>query len=56
MSDFAFERVRGTKMMPGVFVWRRKTSLGAVLEDLVLIARASEADEWVNRVVYLPFS
>ena len=56
MSDFAFERVREAKMMPGVFVWRRKASLGAVLEDLVLIVRASKADEWVNRMVYLPFS
>ena len=56
VPDFAFERVLEGKAMPGVFIWRRKVSLGDVLADLVLIVQASEADEWTNRVVYLHFS
>ena len=54
VPDFAFERVREARAMPGVFIWRRKASLGDVLADLVLVVQASEADEWANRVIYLP--
>ena len=25
------------------------------VEDLELVAKASEADEWMNRIEYLPF-
>ena len=54
VPDVAFARIERGEVMPGVFLWRRKASLGEVLADLMLIARASEADEWAGRVIYLP--
>ena len=54
MPDFAFERLRQKKPLPGVFIWRRRAALGAVLDDLILIVQASEPEEWRDKVVYLP--
>ena len=56
IPDFAYERVADDQVMPGVFIWRRKASLGAVLEDLVLIVEASGAKEWSSQVIYLPLA
>lgn len=55
VPDFAFERLNQGKVMPGVFIWRRRAALGAVLDDLILVVQASEAEEWRDKVVYLPF-
>ena len=55
IPDFAFGRMRQGELLPGVFIWRRRAALGAVLDDLVLTVQASEAEEWRDRVVYLPF-
>jgi hypothetical protein len=40
----------------GVFIWTRDLShvVGAA-DDLILIWAASEAEEWVDKVEYLPF-
>lgn len=55
IPEFAFKRLEQGKLMPGVFIWRRRAALGLVLEDLILTLQASEAEEWRGRVVYLPF-
>jgi len=34
----------------------RGTPLGSAIESVVLIWLASEADEWIDRIVWLPFS
>jgi predicted nuclease of predicted toxin-antitoxin system len=39
---------------PGVLVISRGYKLADVAEELVLIWAASELEEWVNRIVYLP--
>jgi predicted nuclease of predicted toxin-antitoxin system len=39
---------------PGVIVVRQKLTVASVLDDLVLIWTASQAEEWTNRIVYLP--
>lgn len=38
----------------GVIVVRQKLTVASVLDDLVLIWTASRAEEWTNRIVYLP--
>jgi len=39
---------------PGVIVAPQHLSTSAVAEDLLLIWEASDAEEWVNRIRYLP--
>lgn len=38
----------------GVILLREGVPIGAAIEDLVLIWSASEADEWINRLVWIP--
>ncbi|MEO6577547.1 MAG: DUF5615 family PIN-like protein [Candidatus Limnocylindria bacterium] len=56
MPDFAHQRVGAGLVMPGVFVLPTTLPVGAAIEELVVIVAASDADEWVNRVVYLPLT
>jgi hypothetical protein len=39
---------------PGVFLVSQYAPIGAVIEELVLIWAASNADEWMNRIVIIP--
>jgi predicted nuclease of predicted toxin-antitoxin system len=39
---------------PGVILLREAIPIAAAIEELVLIWNASEADEWVNRLVWIP--
>ncbi len=39
---------------PGLLVVPQHLALRHVMDDLILIWTATEADEWVNRVVFLP--
>lgn len=39
---------------PGVFVVD-DSHIGKCIEDLLLVTECSEADEWENRIFYLPF-
>lgn len=54
VPDFAHERVRAGLTMPGVFIVRAVLPVGTVIDDLSLVAEASDAAEWEGRVVYLP--
>lgn len=40
--------------VPGIFFLRRKADLGRIIEQLFLLWAASEAEEYDNRIVYLP--
>jgi len=42
--------------VPGVFLLRRGYSLGAVIEDLLLIWEAGSPDEFGDRAEYLPWT
>jgi predicted nuclease of predicted toxin-antitoxin system len=55
MPDFAYERVREGKPLPGVFVVNDQAPMGQVIDDLLTILGASDTSEWENRVIYLPF-
>jgi len=40
--------------VPGIFLLRRRCSLGQLIEDLLLIWKASEPGEYRDRIEYLP--
>lgn len=40
--------------IPGIFLLRRRFSLGQLIEDLLLIWSVSEPDEYQDRIEYLP--
>jgi hypothetical protein len=42
------------RQSPGVFIIPQQISIGAAIEELLLIWSASEEEEWVNRVLYFP--
>jgi hypothetical protein len=54
MTHYAYERLDAGLAMPGVFEIRRSLAIGAVIEDLLLIAECSLPDEWEGQVRYLP--
>jgi len=54
IPNFAHERVATGLVMPGVLVLAPGVSMAVAISDLSVIAGATEADEWADRVVYLP--
>ncbi len=52
----AYERVEAGSPMPGVFVGDLYLNVQRAIEDLLLIAECSEAQEWEGQVRYLPLS
>ena len=42
------------RVSPGVLIVPQHLGVSAVAEDLVLIWAASEAEEWINRIRFLP--
>ena len=49
----AYERVRASQPMPGVIGVAQALPAGQAIEDLVLIAECSYAEDWANEVRYL---
>lgn len=49
-----FSRFVATRRSAGLLVVPQFLSLGAVVEDLLLINAATEAEEWINRLGFLP--
>jgi hypothetical protein len=39
---------------PGVFLVKQKAPLADVIDDLVMVWAASDADEWRNRIIDIP--
>ncbi|MBO0723136.1 MAG: DUF5615 family PIN-like protein [Blastocatellia bacterium] len=39
---------------PGVFIIPQHLSISEAIEELLLIWSCSEAEEWINRILYLP--
>ena len=40
----------------GVFVLPHRPAFGPTLDDLVLVAEATEAEEWIGQIWYLPIT
>ena len=54
MPAHAHRRMTAGKSVRGLFIARQIQSIGPVIEDLVMIWSASEAEEWRDQVVFLP--
>jgi hypothetical protein len=54
ITHHAYERARAGKPMPGVFEVDRGLPLGAVIEDILLLAECSLDGEWEGQIRYLP--
>jgi hypothetical protein len=48
------ERIAAGKHSAGVFIVTQDDRVGEVIESLVLIALASDAEEWMDTIRYLP--
>lgn len=54
MLDFAYARVSAGLPMPGVFEIPDRTPGSVIIDDLLLVAAASDPQEWQGTVRYLP--
>jgi hypothetical protein len=48
------DRHRDNAAKPGVFIILQHLKIGAAIDELLLIWSASDSDEWINRILYLP--
>jgi hypothetical protein len=48
-------RLAAGKSNPGLFIVPQQSAIGFIIESLLLVWSASQAEEWRNRVEYLPF-
>ena len=51
---FAFDRVRAGLRMPGIIEVSGSLPLGPALDDLGLLISATQDDEWINQVKFIP--
>src|SRR5439155_12816826 len=56
MTQHFCERLAAGKPAPGLFIVPQQPSaIGEVVESLLLVWTASQAEEWRNQITYLPF-
>src|SRR5207249_3690661 len=55
MPAAAYERLAAGKPIAGLLMVQQTSSIGLIIENLLLIWSASEAEEWENQVCFLPF-
>lgn len=49
------ERLASGKSNPGLFVVPQRSAIGEIIESLLLVWTASQAEDWRDMIVYLPF-
>jgi len=54
VTNFAYERVRSGRPMPGVIEVDDDLPIGKAITELLLIVEYSEQDEWEGQVLYVP--
>ena len=54
MPDFAYERIRAEKPMPGMFVFNDRLAIQEVIQEVLLLDECTDQHEWTNLVVYPP--
>ena len=54
LTEAAFDRLAAGLKMSGLFLAHQRTPVLAVIESLLLIWVASDADEWAGQVEFLP--
>ncbi|WP_414624577.1 DUF5615 family PIN-like protein [Calothrix sp. CCY 0018] len=40
--------------IPGIFVFRRKATIGQIIDDLIFIAQVNESKEFQDRITHIP--
>jgi hypothetical protein len=55
MSAAAKARLTNRQTMTGLFLVHQLSPLGSIIDCLILIWAASEAEEWTDRILFLPF-
>ncbi len=55
LIGYFYERIAQNLTVYGLFIAHEKTPVGEIVDSLVVIIKASSADEWVGRIHYLPF-
>jgi hypothetical protein len=54
MPGHLIDHLRAGRHSPGVFIVREKVPLREIVENLVLVAYASDPSEWLDRLEYFP--
>lgn len=54
ITNFAYERVRAGKSMPGVIEVDDDLPIGQAINDILLVTECSERGEWEGRIIYIP--
>lgn len=49
-----FARFTSDAQTPGVILLREAIPISTAIEEIALIGNANEAEEWVNRIVWIP--
>jgi hypothetical protein len=49
------ERLSAGKSNPGLFIVPQRKAIAEIIESLLLVWTASQASEWRDTIVYLPF-
>lgn len=49
-----FARYLNAGPSPGVIILREAISIASAIDELILIWNASDAEEWINRLVWIP--
>jgi len=55
MPANAYDRVNSGQPMRGLLIVHQSEPIGSIIESLLLIWSASEAEEWRDQVIFLPF-
>lgn len=50
----AYQRVRDSKPMPGVFAVPDRMPIGQAIDEILFLSVSTEPDEWKGQVFYLP--
>ena len=54
MPQHLSDHTKAGHHVPGIFTINRKVSMGLIIDQLLLIAGASDEDEYIDEIKYLP--
>jgi hypothetical protein len=54
ITKYAYQRVAAGQRMPGVIEVSRAVPVSAAIDDILLLAGTSLANEWEGQILYLP--
>lgn len=54
MRGYYYERLKADLPLPGLFLVHGTKPIGEVIDSLELILLASEAEEWIGKIHYIP--